>query len=598
MTRLAIVLSVLGLSLCAASTATAARSEFFGVVQGHLDNQDRQGLASAGVRTERFELGWRSVEPSHGTFRWGQSDRFIGALAAHGIRPLPFVWMSPKWVASSPARPPIDSESHVQAWRNFLKAAVARYGRGGSYWANGYLQRYGADATPLPIQSWQVWNEPNLKKFFDPEGSVEQSPKKYARLLRISHDAITSQDPQAEIVLAGNPGYPPSGGLRAWDFLDGLYAAGEVKGYFDAAALHPYSQDVAGLRRQIQRVRAVMSSHDDESTPLWLTELGWGSAPPDRFGINKGPGGQERLLRESFKLILNHRGAWNVERLFWFLWRDPAAGSAFARRCSFCGSAGVLRNDRTRKPAFWALRARTAETTPPGINITGGPGPGAFTNDPTPGFSFASADPSAIFACRVDATAFRDCSSPHTIPQLSDGAHTFHVKAIDAPGNESQIHSRSFTVDTTVPPVTISSGPAEDEVSSDPSPSFGFASSESGASLSCQLDGGGFQPCSSPFTASGLADGSHTFRVRATDAAQNIGAASRTWIVDTTDPTVTITSGPANGSTSSERDHRVRLHLGRARRQLRVPARRRRPSGLQLAVHHLRASRTARTPSR
>ena len=72
-------------------------------------------------------------------------------------------------------------------------------------------------------------------------------------------------------------------------------------------------------------------------------------------------------------------------------------------------------------------------------------------------------------------------------------------------------------------------------VSANPSPSFGFASNDSGASLSCQLDGGGFQGCSSPFTASGLADGPHTFRVRATDRAQNTGVASRTWTVDTTD---------------------------------------------------------------
>jgi hypothetical protein len=541
------------MSLCAASTATAARSEFFGIVQGYLDEQDLQGVAAAGVGTERFELGWRSVEPSQGSYHWGRSDRFIGALAARGIRPLPFVWMSPNWIASSPARPPIDSASHQQAWRSFLKAAVARYGRGGSYWTNGYPQRHGVDATPLPIQSWQVWNEPNLKKYFNPEGSAEQSPQKYARLLRISHDAITSEDPQAEIVLAGNPGYAPSGGLRAWDFLDRLYAVDGIKGYFDVAALHPYSSDINGLRFQLQRTRAVMRDHDDQSTPLWLTELGWGSAPPDQFGINKGVEGQERLLREAFQLILNNRGAWKIERLFWFLWRDPAAGSAFARRCSFCGSAGVLRHNRTRKPAWGAFRARSAETTAPGAAITGGPSPGSSINDPTPRFSFDSADASAIFHCRVGATAFRPCSSPDTLAELSDGAHTFQVKAIDAPGNESQIRSRSFTVDTAAPSVTISSGPDAGQVSSDSSPSFSFASGESGASVSCQLDGGGFQGCSSPFTASGLADGSHTFRVRATDQAQNTGVAARTWIVDTTDPNVTITSGPADGATSSER---------------------------------------------
>ena len=172
MTRLAIVLSVLGMSLCAASTAAAARSEFFGIVQGQLDDQDLQGMAAAGVRTERFELGWRSLEPSRGSYRWGRSDTFIGALASRGIRPLPFVWMIPamggRRPRAAPARP---AAGHRRRGGSFLKAAVARYGPGGSYWATGYRQRYGANATPLPIQSWQIWNEPNLKKFFDPEGS-------------------------------------------------------------------------------------------------------------------------------------------------------------------------------------------------------------------------------------------------------------------------------------------------------------------------------------------------------------------------------------------------------------------------------------------
>ena len=194
--------------------------------------------------------------------------------------------MSPPWVAASPARPPLDRPRDVQAWRKFLGAAVARYGPGGSYWATDYRQQY--DARPLPIHFWQVWNEPNLKKFFNPAGSNQQSAWKYARLLRISHNAIKSEDPGARIVLAGNPGYPPSGGLRAWDFLNALYRVPGVKHHFDAAALHPYASTLDGLRQQLQLFRGVMRRHGDRETPLWITELGWGSAPRDRFGINQG----------------------------------------------------------------------------------------------------------------------------------------------------------------------------------------------------------------------------------------------------------------------------------------------------------------------
>ncbi|MEK6273257.1 MAG: hypothetical protein AABM42_11545, partial [Actinomycetota bacterium] len=309
MTRIAVILAGPALWLFAASPAEAVRTEYFGISQGReLDAQDLQGMAAARVRTNRFLLQWRSVVPSQGSFNWTQPDRIIGGLASHGIRPLPFAWGCPNWVCPGPSRPPTDSTFARQAWQNFLKAAVARYGPGGSYWVNGYRQRYGAGATPLPIQSWQVWNEPNLKKYFDPGRTTGHGINKYAQLVKISHDAIKSQDPQAGIVLAGMLG---RGNPLAWDFLSGLYKVSGFKNNFDVAALHPYTGNLDGVRGQILQFRGVMTNHGDRGTPLWLSEFGWGSATPDRFGINKGLMGQAQMLRDSYKMILQNRTAWN-----------------------------------------------------------------------------------------------------------------------------------------------------------------------------------------------------------------------------------------------------------------------------------------------
>src|SRR5439155_26250796 len=109
----------------------------------------------------------------------------------------PAVWGNPDWVAGGSSTPPISGPAAVQAWQNFLKAAVARYGPGGSYWTTGYRQKFPGKA-PVPIQSWQIWNEPNLAKYFAPHPSAPQ----YARLVQISHNAIKGQDPNAQIVLA------------------------------------------------------------------------------------------------------------------------------------------------------------------------------------------------------------------------------------------------------------------------------------------------------------------------------------------------------------------------------------------------------------
>ena len=101
------------------------------------------------------------------------------------------------------------------------------------------------------------------------------------------------------------------------------------------------------------------------------------------------------------------------------------------------------------------------------------------------------------------------------------------------------------TIDT-----SITSGPSGFTAS--PSASFGFSSTREGSTFECSLDDAVFGPCTSPKDYAGLAGGSHTFRVRAIDAAGNADAtpAARTWTVDTTKPTITITT-PADGGTYS-----------------------------------------------
>ncbi|MGH2964551.1 MAG: Ig-like domain-containing protein [Solirubrobacterales bacterium] len=526
--RLALVLVVLGTTLLAGSTARAAiRSEFFGIVQGGgLGTRDLKGLARARIHSDRFMLNWGWVQRrSESDFNWAGTDRLIGALASHGVRPVPVLWGNPGWVYGSPARPPLARPRDAQAWRNFLRAAVGRYGPGGTFWSTRYRQLYGPNATPLPIQAWQIWNEPNLSKFFAPY----PSPGEYAQLLRISHNAIKEEDHDGQIVLAGMPGY---GDVTAWQFLYGLYSLPGVRRYFDAAALHPYARNLAVYKRQIQRFRAVMKNHGDSATPLWITEIAWGSAPPDHYGINKGPAGQAQLLRRAFDLILSHRAAWNVQRVFWYHWRDPRRSQA---TCSFCASAGLVNANHVPKPAYSAFTRFSATKQTPKASIASGPNQGALIHDPTPTFRFTSNQVGSTFQCRLKAGgAWFPCRSPFTpSTALPNGGHGFWARAVDAAGNVSVPASRSFTVDTVAPRVRISAGPVPGATSSNPRPRFKFVASESDVTFRCRLDSGGFEPCSSPHRIGPLADGHHTFAIVATDAAGNLGpAATRAWTLD------------------------------------------------------------------
>jgi hypothetical protein len=85
------------------------------------------------------------------------------------------------------------------------------------------------------------------------------------------------------------------------------------------------------------------------------------------------------------------------------------------------------------------------------------------------------------------------------------------------------------------------------------SASFTFSGSEAGATFACSLDGGGFQACSSPQSYSSLADGSHSFQVRATDAAGNTDAtpAGLSWTVRAAPPKLTFPAAQTIEATSA-----------------------------------------------
>ncbi len=344
---LALIAFTLTLTVVCTSSEAAPRA-FFGIAKGAqpMDGRDFKKMRSAGVGSFRFGINWRATEPRRGAYEWSRADHVVGAAAARGIRPVPTVMGSPTWVATKSSRPPVGTRAKLKAWRTFLASAVRRYGRGGTYWRNGYRQRYPGEK-PRPITAWQIWNEPNLRKYF----AAKRPVRAYATVVRAAHRAITRVDRDAKIVLAGMPGttQPP-----AWAFLDRLYRMKRIRRSFDAAALHPYAITIHDFRTELRRTRRVMNRHHDRRAGLWLTELGWGSARHQRSRpLNKGKRGQRRMLQRSFRLALHHRRRWRIQSLYWFDFRDPPKGTG---GCTFCDSAGLLKHSRKPKPAFRAFK--------------------------------------------------------------------------------------------------------------------------------------------------------------------------------------------------------------------------------------------------
>lgn len=180
------------------------------------------------------------------------------------------------------------------------------------------------------------------------------------------------------------------------------------------------------------------------------------------------------------------------------------------------------------------------DTTAPLVTIVARPP--VETTSGEASFSFRANERGATFTCRLDGAAFAACSSPAAYQNLSLGPHAFAVRARDTAGNTGGAATVSWTIvpppDTTPPTTTIVSASTQGSTAV-----FQFTSSEPASTFSCSLDGASFETCSSPRTHSALAPGSHTFAVRATDAAGNTGApATHSWSVAPPLPDLVITA--------------------------------------------------------
>ena len=173
-------------------------------------------------------------------------------------------------------------------------------------------------------------------------------------------------------------------------------------------------------------------------------------------------------------------------------------------------------------------------------------GPSGVVSNARPSFSFSSTSRNVTFTCRFDTAAFAPCTSPfQPATALTQGAHTFQVRAQDEAGNLEQTPAaRTFTVDT-IAPDTTATGPQG--VITTRTPSVMVASTEANSTFACTLNNTPLPSCPASQQLGPLADGLYTFRARAKDVAGNEDGSPATlsFIIDATAPDTTITGGPS-----------------------------------------------------
>ncbi len=333
---------LIGLFAGAGGARAADADPFFGVTsQNPLTEDDFDTMQWGRVGAYRIPVAWGSVVSEDGEMNWGHMDRVVGATARRGIEVLPVLYFTPKWLAGDRRRLPIWGKRAIEDWKDFVKAAVLRFGTDGDFW----VEHPGIPVTP--VTGWQIWNEPNIRYFAWPV-----SPKRYARLVKISARVIRNFDPDARTVLAGlYARVPRRSGMDSGPFLDRAYRIRGFRSSFDAAAIHPYASTTRGSIKRTYPIRRVLNRHGHSRRELLVTELGWGSDSATVFGMGS-LDGQGRQLTSAYRAFLHHRKRLNLESVYWFAWDDlPEGGKA----CAFCKETGLFDNRGEAKPAWYRL---------------------------------------------------------------------------------------------------------------------------------------------------------------------------------------------------------------------------------------------------
>ena len=315
---------------------------------GTLDQRLDQ-LKALGVATVRFSIHWDEVAPKRPAralasndpaYRWGGVDAILSGLHTRGIQPVVTLFGTPGW--ANGGRGANVAPSDRTAFADFAYAVAKRY--------------------PF-VRNWTIWSEPNQVKSL-----ATPSPRLYVtRLLNPAYAAIHRANRHA--VVAGGVTAPRgnSGGVGPLKWIRGMKAA---HAKLDAYAHNPYPTrpgvetplngacgycdviSMANLGRLITEVR-----RDFGGKPLWLTEYGYQTNPPDRF-LGVSPFLQALYESEASMRAYQMPG---VTMLVHFLVRDEPDVTHF--------QSGLFTSSGRAKPAYDAFRFPLAQVGRAGASV-------------------------------------------------------------------------------------------------------------------------------------------------------------------------------------------------------------------------------------
>ncbi|TDD29679.1 DNRLRE domain-containing protein [Kribbella turkmenica] len=290
------------------------------------------------------------------------------------------------------------------------------------------------------------------------------------------------------------------------------------------------------------RVRATDLSGNTETTPV---VRGWTVVAAPETTITSGPAATTTSTTATFAFSSDQAGstfACSLNGSAFTVCTSPATYTVAGGLHEFAVRATNGLGQVDQSPAEHAWTVDAPPPTPPETTITGQPD--ATTSDTTATFTFVADQAGSTFECSVDEAPYSACTSPVHLTGLAIGEHVFSVRATD-PGGEVDATPADYEWDVTAPaPPDTTIGTAPSATTTATTASFTFSATKAGSTFRCSLDGAAATVCTSPVNLTGLALGSHTFRVHAVDPDGLVDAtpAVHTWTITTPAPVCTPTT--------------------------------------------------------
>jgi hypothetical protein len=254
----------------------APAGEQFGANAGRLFNgrpyplpaiaAQLKALRATGATLARGDAAWEATEPHPPTgnlhhYDWSFDDLIAGTFAASGLSWLATIDYSAPWARTIPSQD--HSAPDPAEYAAYAAAVAARYGSRGSFW------RANRQIPFRPVDTFEIWNEPDSAEFWVPRSDALT----YARLYLRARAAIDSVDPGARVIVGGltEPG----------TFLPAmLRSVPSLKGHIDGVAIHPYAATPQAVLAKLAQARRTLRSLGLADVPLYVTEFGWTTSPP------------------------------------------------------------------------------------------------------------------------------------------------------------------------------------------------------------------------------------------------------------------------------------------------------------------------------